>query len=481
MEKLKNKLKAFFGTYKRVNAAVIAAVLALVVLLNVAITALSQAFSLYFYAAPKYSHNVGQGTLSFLEEVKEENDHVRILFCMQKEELEGDTIYNLVYQTAMQLSEAFSFISVETVNIFTDPEAIEPYKYKTVDGERVKVNDISKLSVIVDGSADFSVQSLSSFFVLDAEGAIDSYNGEEIFAALIRYTLSRTHKTAYYTTSHGEKASSSLFNLLTCAGYTPKAIDLMTETPTDTSGVLVISNPAYDFICGAEGVDAEIEKLRAYMASGGLVLACLDPLSTGLVNLDALLAENGLSRTDAIIKDTDKSVTVDGYSLVLSFGESEVAKALKETATAYNRARVITREASVIETSGSATALLFSSASSKAYTAGKVSSNEGNFAVAALSQNEAGGGVFLSSGYYIAASDVLETDDYGNEEFFYALLSLARGDKVPLGATMVALDNALLQDLTVRQARLWAALVVVLIPCAAVCVGLVTLRRRRLR
>ena len=73
------------------------------------------------------------------------------------------------------------------------------------------------------------------------------------------------------------------------------------------------------------------------------------------------------------------------------------------------------------------------------------------------------------------------TDDYGNEEFFYALLSYARGDKVPLGATMVAIDNAMLQDLTVRQSRLWALLLVIVTPCAAALVGLVTVRRRRLR
>lgn len=481
MKKLKQKLKAFFGTYRRANAAIICAVIAAVMLLNAAVTALVQGFSLYLYATPKYSHEIGQGTLSFLEEVKGEHDHARILFCMQEEELENDAVYNLVYQTAKQLEEAFSFISVETVNIYTNPEAVEPFKYRTVDGERVKAHSISKLSVIVEGSADFSVQTLSSFFVLDGDGVIESYNGEEIFAALIRYTLTSTHKIAYYTTSHGEKASSSLFNLLTCAGYTPTPIDLMTETPTDTSGVLVISNPAYDFISGAEGVEAEIEKLEAYMAAGGLVIACLDPLSPGLTNLNALFADMGLSRKDAIVKDSDKSITTDGYSLVLSFGDGDTAKAIKDKATAYNRARVITREASVIETSGAAVPLLLSSGSSKAYTAGEVTSSEGHYAVAALSQNEAGGGAFLSSGYYIAASDVLETDDYGNEEFFYALLSYARGDKVPLGATMVAIDNAMLQDLTVRQSRLWALLLVIVTPCAAALVGLVTVRRRRLR
>ena len=139
MEKLKAKLKALFGTYGRVNAALIAAVLALTVIVNIAVLALTQAFSLYLYASPKYSHRIGQGTADFLEGVAKEEDRVKILFCMQPQELEGDTIYNLVYQTALQMEAAFSFISVETVNIFTEPERVEPYKYKTEENERTRV------------------------------------------------------------------------------------------------------------------------------------------------------------------------------------------------------------------------------------------------------------------------------------------------------------------------------------------------------
>ena len=75
----------------------------------------------------------------------------------------------------------------------------------------------------------------------------------------------------------------------------------------------------------------------------------------------------------------------------------------------------------------------------------------------------------------------MESDEYGNEEFFYATLSYARADQTPLGATMVALDNMVLQDLTMRQVRAWAILLVIALPAGVALAGIWTVRRRRAR
>ena len=90
---------------------------------------LSSRFGWYFATGETYEHTIGDATDGYLAEVADKGD-VTILFCDARDSLEADSVFNLVWQTALQFSQKYDFISVENVNIYTNPERVEPYKYQ---------------------------------------------------------------------------------------------------------------------------------------------------------------------------------------------------------------------------------------------------------------------------------------------------------------------------------------------------------------
>ena len=474
--------------YRFANAAISGSVLILVIVLTLVLYGLAQGYSLYLFAETQYTHQVHDSTIDFLSDLENDGRTVRIRFCMSEEQLQDDPVYRLVWNTAHQLKEKLPCISVETINLMRDPEEVEPYLFRWVENEQtgekewVQVATATRQTVIFDGETTHTMQSLSQFFHLDANQRITAYNGEQVMAAAVRYVLTDTHPKAYYTGSHGEVATAPLLNLLTCAGYEVTPIDLMHETPEDEKGILLIATPVYDFVEGAEGVTAEIEKIEDFMARGGLVIACLDPLSSNTTHLKALFARWGIVVEDGIVRDSENAITTDGYTLVASFGEGVEGKGLSELIG--EDARVILREASPLTVhlaEGKTTEpLLVSSSASKMYAHSGVVSDEGNFPLSAISiDQKSGGGVLVVASYYLGATDALESDEYGNSNFVLGAIGRYRGVKVPLSREKLRLDHDRLENLTMGEARRYTLLLTTLVPALVVVAGVVVLLRRK--
>ena len=478
-----------FG-YRSVNMAIIAGVTLLVVVLNLVLFGLVEGYRLYLYTATSYEHQLSLGVEDFLGDLRGEGHEVRIRFCMSEEDLVADPIYNLVWQTASQLSEKFDFITVDNINLLASPDDVSEYLYREEINpetgliETTQVAKLSRQSVIIDGGKTHVLQNLSSFFVLDDQQLVTAYRGEEVMAGAVRYVVTEHHPKAYYTLNHGEKITLPILELLSCAGYEITPIDLLEETPTDTDGILLISTPAYDFVKGAEGIMGEIEKLEAFMQGGGLVIACLDPLSANTRSLEEFLSGWGIDVTHETVRDSQLSTTTDGYTLVTEYAQNSQAQNLKNFLYGYNEARVVLREASALSTKEVAgktvSPLLLSSPSSKTYREDKMTSSDGEFTLSALSLDQAGGGgVLVTASYYLAASDALGSNDLGNSDFILGVLSQFAHQKTPVSAKRLQMDNRRLEDLSMREARIYTVLLTVVVPLAVLSVGAVVLYRRR--
>ena len=485
MKRLSEKLG-----YKSTSAAILVGVVLLVAVLNLALYGVVDGYRLYLYAETKYEHTLSEGAEDFLGDLRGEGHEVKIRFCMAEQDLSADPIYSLVWNTASQLSQKFDFIKVDCINLLTHPDDAAKYLYKeeinpeTGLPEQVQVANLSRQSVIVDGGKQHVLQSLASFFVLDDKEMITAYRGEEVMTAAVRYVVTENHPKAYYTTSHGEKLSLPLLQLLVSAGYEVTPIDLLKDTPTDTNGLLLIATPAYDFVKGGEGVRGEIEKMEEFMENGGLVVACLDPLSANTKELEALFSRWGIGVTHETVKDNNLSTDTDGYSLVTEYAQNEEATALKQAVYRNGAARVILKEASSLTVSaaeGKTTApLLLSSSSSKTYKADKITSGEGRFPLSAVSIDTAsGGGVLVTASYYLGANDALESNEYGNSDFLFAVMARYGERPVPLSATRLRIDNRRLEDLSMGEARVYTVLLVGVLPLAVALTGVAVLLRRR--
>ena len=478
-----------FG-YRSVNLAIIAGVTLLVVVLNLVLYGVVDAYRLYLYTETKYEQNLSLGVEDFLGDLEGRGHEVKIRFCMGEEELSSDPVYSLVWNTACQLSEKFDFISVDTIHLLTNPDQVEKYLYKeqlnpeTGLTEKVQVANLSKQSVIIDAGKTHVLQTLASFFVLDENQTITSYRGEEVMTGAVRYAVAEEHPKAYYTVNHGEKTSLPMLSLLVCAGYEVTPIDLLSETPTDTNGILLISTPAYDFVKGQEGVRGEIEKLEEFMEGGGLVIACLDPLSANTRSLEELFSRWGVEVTHEAVRDNQLSTTTDGFTLVTEYGANPEAEGLRDYLYQYNRARVVLKEASslaVKEVAGKTVApLLISSPSAKTYQGEGVVSEAGNFPLSAISLDQtSGGGVVVTASYYLGATDALDSNDYGNSDFLFGIMSRYGGQKTPVSAKRLLIENTRLEDLSIREARIYTFLLVCVLPLATLGTGAAVILRRR--
>ena len=96
----------------------------------------------------------------------------------------------------------------------------------------------------------------------NGDGFIIVYLSNEESSFELELTWLEEHPQAYSTVNHGEKTSLPMLSLFIRAGYEVTPIDLLSETPTDTNGILLISTPAYAFVKGQEGVRGEMEKLE---------------------------------------------------------------------------------------------------------------------------------------------------------------------------------------------------------------------------
>lgn len=470
-----------------------------VVVFNLVFFGLANKLSLYFSDSQVYAHTLSGNTDAYLGEVADRGD-VEIIFCNHEENITGEPAYNLVYQTALQMAERYGFVKTRIVNIFTDPEQVEPYKYATDPdtGEREKINDINRNSVIVAAEGDFVVLSMQHFFVLDSDNVITAYSGEEIMAAMIHRVQTEVRPTAYFTTQHGETYSSSFYNRLLCAGYDIATVDLVTEELGAGAGdLLVISNPRYDFSVGAadKGITGELDKIDAFLARGGSLFAMLDPLVTNTVFLERMLAEWGIElwreetdgmRESVMIRDNTNSITTDGYALICDVAGSALAETLAAELSEVEAGRVIVRQASPMLLEGkegkTVSAILTTSSSSHAYAGGKEVSGDGQFAVAAASRDGASGGsVFAVASVYMTAQDAITTNEYGNRDLILSLVGNLTGASVPTGCSYFILEPTVLEDLTMREARLWTVLVAVAVPCALLVAGACVMLKRRYR
>ncbi len=515
MGKFKEKLGAVLGGERVTSGTITAIVIAIVVALNVVFFALG--VILY---VPDVSDDLqisGNTDRIFTEERVGEKT-VTVTFCDSRDNIvnsasETARKARYVLTTAEQLAERYSFIKLRFLNIITQQSVSADGSVSTeyVDLDRYKQTDengnsfpILKSSVLFECGNEvkvltdaYTAEGYSDFFTLDASGNIMAYNGEEVLASMISWVLESEHKSAYYTTYHGEVADISLRTMLICSGYNVQTVNLKEKEVPDDADVVVISNPKNDFERAAEGsnIRTEIERLRTYLGRGGNLYVALDPYGNRLPVLEGFLSEHGIKISTYeregrqyrnMVRDTDNAITSDYFTLVADLAESDYSKAVSDELRKYTDSGVLVSSCAALEVSGRAQPLLLSSASSSTYAGGEVTSDKGRFCLSAVSSaldengNEAGR-IMVVPSIYLTASDSLVSGGYANRDFIYAVLdTLFDSHGVPYGCNTVFYTTETLENLTMQSARIYTTLIM-LVPVAIAILGAVVIIKRKNR
>lgn len=164
-------------------------------------------------------------------------------------------------------------------------------------------------STVLDAS-DLYTEDYSNYY-LNGSSSV-TFDGEsKLTAALYRLT-SGEERHAYYTTNHGEQAlTDTLKAALENQNLAVSALDLLSGDIPDDCDLLIINVPAQDLASAGALLD-EMSALRSYLEQGGKLLVTTDSYNK-TPNLDALLAEFGLSRTEGLVVEGDSSHVLNSY------------------------------------------------------------------------------------------------------------------------------------------------------------------------
>ena len=511
MKKIFEKNSALFKKDKWSSEGIFALVFALLLVFNIMLTIIVESFGLYIYEKDSTDYSISGNTDHLFENAIAEGKKIKVSFCLDKFDEEGYIDHEtgkLVHRTVMELQERYpGFIELDYINVMTrrnkDGKLVDISKYQTdMRGEETK---ILKTSVIFECGDNYrvvtdlySAAGFADFYTLDASGNLTSYNGEEVVASMMSWVLSDTHETAYFTQYHSEVVDIAFANLLVCAGYYIDVLDLKSQDVPSDAAMVVISNPRTDFERGAEGTEivSEIERLRAYLNRGGNLMVTLDPYVKRLAVLEGFIAEYGIAFSSSvdeksgrlarnIVKDYSGAITPDGFTLVAEYAKNELASSIDGKVSEYSDGSVIIREVSALELSGNAKPLLVSSSASVLEAHGKTLDTSGGYTIAAYSDVALESGerakICVVPSIYLAVSDSLVSRGYSNKDFVYALLEkFFESGTAPYGCNDLLYETDTLENLTMRNARIYTA-VIMTIPAALAIVGAVIIVKRRQR
>ncbi len=526
MKKIKEKLISWFRGERLTGSAICALVIGVIIAFNAIVYALTVAFGLYLYSPDVDDLTISGSTDALfaeaIEEARENDEKVRIVFCRAKNRFDPssstfeDDEINKFYITAKQFEERYpDFIELAYLNLLTkrmtvgnsgEEELVDitDYQVKDETGGKDEYYPLYSNSVIFvsnkPGRDKRYIQDISNAaFVMESleTGSYSSYNGEEVIASMAMWVLADEHKTAYFTTHHGEVADITFANLLTCAGYSIEMLNLrQVDVVPDTADLVVISNPNKDFETATENssVYPEIAKLENYIENGGNIYVALDPYVKKLYALEEFLAKYGISFAESddgklkhMVRDSSNAITADGFTLVAEFADSELSNTIESSVRLHNDGGVIIREAAALNLNSKlgASPILVSSGASAVYEGKDRVDNKGNYCVGAASSfitekgNESN--IFVLPSIYISANDALAKKGYSNRDFLYSVFDNLFGmENVPYGCTPVYRRDSVLENLTMKLAKIYTA-VILSIPAILAVGGAIVVTKRKNR
>lgn len=506
MNKSKQKFADLLQNRNFTSALLTAVIIVAIVFVNVIIYTLAYYFGWYFTPQAQDDLSISGATDTLFSDAIDKGERVEIIFCSYEDTVKNHQTGKFVYETARQFEERYpNFVDVRFVNVVTqiDSEGNPFDSAKYAKDMRGRDNAVSPTSVIFRCGDNYRVLTdvyttagYADFYTLTSETVASSYNGEEVIAAMICWVLSSDHGTAYFTTGHGETADIFLHNTLICAGYYVEEINLKKDEVPEDAALVVISNPKMDFERSASTkLRSEIERMNAYSERGGNYFVVLDPEVKRLPVLELFISDFGISleRDESgetvKVKDTDKSLQLDGFTIIADHSDSEIAVKMHAKTEPYGDGVLIKNVAALSLDKSKAGVtpepLLKSSSTSVTEAGGRTVDSSGNYTVAAysLKDNELGddAAMFVMPSIYLASTNAIVTNRYANKDFLYSLCECLFGaGSMPYGCNSVVYDDGILENLPMGAAKLYTAALVA-IPVIIAAVGAVVMIRRKNR
>lgn len=309
--------------------------IAVVILINALFSMLAKKYLWYTDLTSDEIYTLSDAAV---EAIKDIDKDVDIIFCDDPDNIMEEYYQRLIYETALELEKANSYVHVRNINIWRNPTAVDKYK---ADSK----SSIYSTSVIIASGSEFRVYTVKAMYTFnDADSATPwAYSGEKKMCAGILSVTQAEQPICCFTYNHGEpfvtetdmNANGEILALLQDAGYKLQAIDLTQEEIPADCRLLFIYDPQDDFLAAEPGISdiSEIKKIDKFLDGTNAMMVFIDPATRKLPVFEEYLEEWGIkfdryeddfgTLFSATVKDNAHSISQDGFSLVGAYASSE--------------------------------------------------------------------------------------------------------------------------------------------------------------
>ena len=374
-------------------------------------------------------------------------------------------------------------------------EQKDPALYPTFAAQYGAENASTGSLIVVSGensevlnAAELYEYDYSDYYTTGAANV--TFGGENKLTAAIYRITSGEELHAYYTTNHGEqRLTDTLTDALEGQNLSVSPLDLLTDTIPDDCDLLIINDPQQDF-ASAGGLVDEMSALRAYLKNGGHLMLTTDSYYS-TPNLDALMAEFGLTRTTGLVVEGDSGHYLNGYPYYLlpDYATDTESGTLDGIDTSRRVLLQMAQGITITETEGIASeALLVSTESSYSKAAGYEMTTaeqedgdpDGPFALAAYASNNSTGAEVIWVNCGNMDNEAVYQTVPGNVTFLQGCAASLAGQE---GTTLVESKALEAAPITIsgHTAAVLGLVFVLILPAAVLAVGavVVLLRRRK--
>ncbi|MBQ5602545.1 MAG: Gldg family protein [Clostridia bacterium] len=503
-----------------------AAVVAFIIILNAVFSALANHYFWYFDMTSGQIYQLSENTTKYLDKVNGKENDIVICFLTDKDNLgmpvsssnsiSDASLWGMkpIHELALQLDDKYDFISVDYINIASEPDKImnivgeDTYATtKFASSHILIVNNTyernSDGSIIKDSDGnpvkytDYKLCSRSSFYLYDYyTGNVNAFRGDYYFAASLMSITKIDKPNVYFLTGHGEAVGDASDETLTSygnalalyyifeeAGCNIRKINLQYDNfdANDKNAIVVVYGPKRDITSSATTVGInETDKLNAFLeGEGNSMMFFMDSSAVQLTNFEAFLKENcGVTLSDTVAKDSGQSsVSYDGYTIVGKYqiDKNSAAYKISERLAAANMAnKVVFTDALPItindKTKTDAVMLLPESALGE--------NQDSETSLITMTSAASGGKIFVCGSTDFANSFILESDIYSNKNFIFSMLYETNIGEVPMNIALKIIRSEGL-DRTEQEARLWTLAISVIMPLTVAIIGTVVYVRRK--
>lgn len=453
-------------------SALTAGVVAIILLLNVFVTVLVGKFPLKFDLTSQKLYEITDTTYEYLKTYHTPTT----IYLLSGGAGTGTNAPADTYivNVLEKYDKASSSIQLEIVDMKSNPT----FGQKYLSGNE----QFSSNTVIVDGGNKFRVYKQAELY--DTSSNILGLNVEQKITSALKYVSSENVRKAYFVQGHNEVEMAAGQQRLHDDNYETAEINLLNEDIPQEAALLVVFNPSIDFTL------AEIAKLDAYLANGGKAQFFFYMSVSGLTNLYDYLKQWGIQVNDDAVMETDRQnmIASGGVPMLIpSYAENDITASFVQSKrmTAYLPfAKSLTM---LFDSYDALTVTQILKTAQSSYTTTDIESMEktadsrtGDMTIAALSQNaRTNGSVFVSGTPLLLEQDEEYLTSFGmaNSDLYASITGFAIGDDsghiVP--AKSFAGDALAMTAVDV----LVTLIIIVLLPIAALTVGIIIWFRRR--